>query len=63
MAFTIIRSTKNRHQTSREIVAILDTDADLNDLGTNFTAGSMAIVAKQGGNTYMMNASGKWEVQ
>lgn len=63
MAFKIIRNTKNRNQTGREIVAILDTDADLNDLGNAYAPGSIAIVAKKDGNTYMMNASGSWEVQ
>lgn len=63
MAFKIIRDSKNFHQYGREIVAILDTDADLNDLGNAYAPGSIAIVAKKGGNTYMMNASGSWEVQ
>lgn len=63
MAFKIIRDVNNRHQTGREIVAILDTDADLNDLGNAYAPGSIAIVAKQGGNTYMTNASGEWAVR
>lgn len=63
MAFKIIRDSKNFHQYGREIAAILDDDADLADLGTDFAPGSVAIVAKQGGNVYMMNASGNWEVQ
>ncbi len=63
MAFKIIRNANNRNQTGREIVAILDTEADLYDLGNAYAPGSVAIVAKNGGNTYMMNASGNWEVQ
>ena len=63
MAFKIIRDDNNRYQTGREIVAILDDEADLYDLGNAYAPGSIAIVAKQGGNTYMMNASGSWEVQ
>lgn len=60
MAFKIIRDVNNRHQTGREIVAVLDSDADLYDLGVNFAPGSTAIVAQQGGNTYVTNASGEW---
>ena len=63
MAYKIIRDNCNDEQVGREIVAILDSDADLADLGTDFAPGSIAIVAKQGGGTYMMNASGSWEVQ
>lgn len=63
MAYKIIRSAKNSKQYGHEIVAILDSDADLEALGTDYAPGSIAIVAKQGGGTYMMNASGSWEVQ
>ncbi len=62
MAYKIIRDDCNDEQIGREIVAILDADADLAALGANYAPGSIAIVAKQGGSTYMMNASGSWEV-
>lgn len=60
MSYKIIRDANNRHQTGREIVAVLDTDEDLAALGNAYAPGSQAIVAQQGGNTYMMNASGEW---
>ncbi len=60
MSYKIIRDANNRHQTGREIVAILDTDEDLAALGNAYAPGSQAIVTQQGGNTYMMNASGEW---
>lgn len=60
MAFKIIRS-KNFHQYGHEIVAILDSANDLEDLGSGFAPGSTAMVAAKDGPIYMVNASGEWE--
>lgn len=63
MAYKIIRNFENLYQPGREIQAVLDSDAYLSALGTGYAPGSTAIVAAKGGNVYMMNASGSWEVQ
>lgn len=62
MAFKIIRDYENEWQRGREIVAVLDGDADLASLPTEVAPGSTAIVAAEGGKVYMVNASGSWEV-
>ena len=59
MAYKIIRDELNNEQTGREITAILDSASDLARLGTNYAAGSVAMVP--GGTVYMMNASGAWK--
>ena len=43
------------------ITAVLDSADDLNELGTEYAAGSIAMVADAGVPTYMMNASGEWK--
>lgn len=63
MAYKIIRDMSELYQTGREITAVLDSDADLEDLiageGT-LAPGSIAIVADAGMPTYVLNASGAW---
>jgi len=60
MAYDIIREEHNKHQVGTEIVAILDEASDLDALGADWEAGSLAIVADKGAPAYMMNASGEW---
>lgn len=43
------------------ITAVLDSTADLDELGTDYAAGSVAMVADTGVPTFMMNASGEWK--
>lgn len=58
MAYCIVeKKNKGRY----EITAILDSAADLDDLGTNYAPGSVAIVADRGAPTYMLNASKLWK--
>lgn len=61
MAYKIIRSMSDKHQTGEEITAILDSASDLNALGTEYAAGSVALVAASGVPAYMLNASGEWK--
>ncbi len=70
MAYKIIRDNCNDEQVGHEIVAILDSAADLAALselkvpvcGRPYAApGSLAIVADSGLPTYVLNASGEWK--
>ena len=61
MAYKIIRDENNKYQLGREIEAVLDSTADLDDLGTDYCPGSVAIVADKGAPAYMLNASGVWK--
>lgn len=45
------------------IFAVLDSDADLSALGTNWAPGSIALVADKDGATYMMSPGGEWKEQ
>lgn len=65
MAYKIIDSRKKHGFDCSQIEVILDTDADLESLGTvdaegrPYKAGSVALAVNTG-NVYMMNASGVW---
>ena len=61
MAYKIIRDENNKYQMGREITAVLDSSADLVTLGTDYCAGSIAMVADKGVPSYMLNASGEWK--
>lgn len=61
MAYKIIRDKRNKYQLGSEIEAVLDSTADLDDLGTDYCPGSVAIVADKGAPVYMLNASGEWK--
>ena len=61
MAYKIIRDENNKYQLGREIEAVLDSTADLGALGTDYSPGSVAIVADKGAPVYMLNASGAWK--
>lgn len=70
MAYKIIRDNCNDEQVGHEIVAILDSAADLEALselkvpvcGRRYAApGSLAIVADKDLPTYVLNASGEWK--
>ena len=70
MAYKIIRDNCNDEQIGHEIVAILDSAADLTALaelkvpvcGHRYAApGSLAIIADKGLVTYVLNASGEWK--
>ena len=43
------------------ITAVLDSSDDLDALGTDYSPGSVAIVADKGVSSYMLNASGMWK--
>lgn len=43
------------------ITAVLDSASDLEALGTEHAAGSIAMVADKGVPSYMLNASGEWK--
>lgn len=66
MAYRIIRArgafNYATNQGETEITAVLDSTADLSDLGTTpYRPGSVAIVADVGTPTYMLNASKVWK--
>lgn len=61
MAYKIIRTQTNDEQTGVEITAVLDSAADLTELGNSWAPGSVAVVADTGLPVYMMNASGEWK--
>jgi hypothetical protein len=62
MAFKIIRIRTNEEQGGSEITALMDSVADLEDVGTNWAPGSFAVVADAGMPTYILNASGEWKL-
>ena len=43
------------------ITAILDTDGDLEMLGSDYCPGSVAVVADKGAQSFMLNASYQWK--
>ena len=43
------------------ITAVLDSADDLAALGTDYSPGSVAMVADKGVPSYMLNASGDWK--
>ena len=43
------------------ITAVLDSPADLAELGTGYCPGSVAMVADKGVPAFMLNSSGKWK--
>lgn len=61
MAYKIIRWEKDRYQVGEEIAAVLDEAADLDELGTMWAPGSIAMVADKGAPSYMLNASHVWK--
>lgn len=64
MAYKIIRSQKNSFQSGREVMAVLDSEADLTSLSANegeLSPGSIAIIATTGLPSYMLNVSGEWK--
>lgn len=60
MAYKIVRQTTDA-QSGVEIKAILDSAADLDTLGTNYSPGSLAVVADKDTPMYMLNASKQWK--
>lgn len=63
MAYKIIRNLYMAYQEGSEIVAILDSAADLQALEASgsYAAGSVAMVAGKTAPVYMVNASGEWQ--
>ena len=66
MAYKIIKTAYQNGEISlskhREIItAILDTTEDLAAVGTDYSPGSVAMVADKGVPSYMLNASGMWK--
>lgn len=63
MAYKIIRNLYMAYQEGSEIVAILDSAADLPALAAHgtYAAGSVAMVAGGAAQTYVVNASGEWQ--
>ena len=61
MAYKIIRQETDKYQVGEEITAVLDAAADLDELGTTWAPGSVAMVADKGAPSYMLNASHVWK--
>ena len=64
MAYAITKEefvTFENNKTVHRIEAVLDSADDLTALGTDYAAGSTAIVADAGSPVYMLNASGQWK--
>lgn len=53
--------TYKDNKTIRRIEAVLDAADDLTALGTDYAAGSTAVVADTGAPVYMLNTSGVWK--
>ena len=63
MAYKIIEAkTPYSEYVNRQVVtAVLDSADDLAALGTDYSPGSVAMVADKGVPSFMLNASGEWK--
>jgi hypothetical protein len=61
MAYKIVYSDYAPPAGESYVEIILDDKNDVSNLGTNYSPGSIAMVAKKDGSIYMMNASHVWE--
>ncbi len=61
MAFQLIRVRTNCEQGGSEITALCDSLSDLEQVGTDWAAGSFAVIADKGMPTYVLNASKQWK--
>lgn len=61
MAYQIIRHRENEEQAGSEVTILLDSAAELANIGTNWAPGSFAVIADTGMPTYVLNASKEWK--
>jgi len=61
MAYRIVQKEFNPNTGKNLVEIVLDSDSDLSEVGTDYSPGSIAVVADSGAPSYMLNASEEWK--